>query len=485
MARASAGGVVTDGNPAVPDEFAVGSVVAGYKLEGRIGRGGMAVVYRAHDARLDRRVALKILAPGLALDDAFRQRFIRESRAAAAVDHPHIIPVFEAGEANGVLFIAMRYVQGGDVGSLLDSARPLSPRRVSSIISQVASALDAAHDRGLVHRDVKPTNMLLDSRPDRGEADHVYLSDFGLSKPSLAATGLTSTRQFLATLDYVSPEQIEGRPVDGRADQYALACAAFELLSGTPPFRRDEGLAVMFAQLSEPPPPVTVRREELSDAVDSVLAKAMAKAPDDRYGTCRDFAAALHAALGLPPAVTDEQAPSAPVQRSATEISMPARPATELAGQHPATVAAEQQRAADRGYQAAPLTEETSNPGHRPTRPGLTEPTGPAESAPADPTGRRSRLVVVLVACVVALGIGGGAYAIVSHGTGARPQSHPRSHPPAVVTALTAPGCDTATAAAQQLSNVTSQTIPTSGKPFDVAVAPTGGWSFVSENTGT
>jgi serine/threonine protein kinase len=303
---------VSNENPAGADEFAIGSVVAGYQLEGRIGRGGMAVVYRAHDVRLDRWVALKILAPGFALDDAFRQRFIRESRAAAAVDHPHIIPVFEAGEDHGVLFIAMRYVQGGDVGSLLARAGALSPRRLSSIISQVASALDAAHDHGLVHRDVKPANMLLDGRAGSGAADHVYLSDFGLSKQSLAATGLTSTDQFLGTLDYVAPEQIQGRPVDGRADQYALACAAFELLSGTPPFRRDEGLAVVYAHLSEPPPSLTARRAGLPDAVDRVLAKAMAKAPDDRYRTCRDFAASLHAALGLQPATTDDSDEFAP-----------------------------------------------------------------------------------------------------------------------------------------------------------------------------
>ena len=240
--------------PSGSGDFEVGSQIAGYRLEEQIGRGGMAVVYRALDLRLDRHVALKILAPGLALDDAFRQRFIRESRAAAAVDHPHIIPVFEAGEADGVLFIAMRYVHGGDVRTLLDAEGALSAVRAADIITQVASALDAAHSHGLVHRDVKPGNMLLDSTSGSGRQDHVYLSDFGLSKQSLSVTGLTSTGQFLGTLDYVAPEQIEGRPVDGRADLYALACASFEILCGTPPFRRDQGLAVVWAQLSEAPP---------------------------------------------------------------------------------------------------------------------------------------------------------------------------------------------------------------------------------------
>ena len=250
---------------------AIGSQIAGYRLEGQIGRGGMAVVYRAYDPRLDRYVALKILAPGLAPDDAFRQRFIRESRAAAAVDHPNIIPVFDAGEANGVLFIAMRFVQGGDVRTLLDTEGPLPAARAADITSQVASALDAAHARGLVHRDVKPGNMLLDATAGGGRQDHVYLSDFGLSKQSLSQTGLTAQGQFLGTLDYVAPEQVEGRPVDGRADLYALACAAFELLAGAPPFKRDEGLAVVWAKLSEPPPPLSPRRADLPAAIDDVM----------------------------------------------------------------------------------------------------------------------------------------------------------------------------------------------------------------------
>src|SRR6185437_7465132 len=209
-----------------PGEFAVGALVAGYRLEEQIGRGGMAVVYRAHDLRLERDVAMKILAPALAQDEAFRQRFIRESRAAAAVDDAHIIPVYEAGDASGILFIAMRFVRGGDVRSLVDREGPLAPAKATEIISQVSSALDAAHARGLVHRDVKPANMLLEASPDRDRPDHVYLADFGLTKAALGApaSGLTATGQFLGTLDYVAPEQIEGRPVDGRTDLYALAC---------------------------------------------------------------------------------------------------------------------------------------------------------------------------------------------------------------------------------------------------------------------
>ena len=272
-----------------------GSRVAGYLLEEQVGAGGIAVVFRARDERLGRLVALKILPPGLAADAEFRQRFLRESRAAAAVDDPHIIPVFEAGEAGGVLFIAMRYVPGGDVRRLVQREGPLPAGRAAAIISAVASALDAAHAAGLVHRDVKPANMLLDARA--GRPDHVYLSDFGLSKAG--AVGLTRPGQFLGTLDYVAPEQLEGGEVAGRADQYALGCSAFELLVGAPPFRRDQPSVVMYAQVS--PPLLTSLRPDLPPAVDAVLARALAQAAGDRYGTCREFADALRGALGLPP----------------------------------------------------------------------------------------------------------------------------------------------------------------------------------------
>ena len=187
----------------------------------------------------------------------------------------------------------MRYVRVADVGSLVSRLGPLPPGRAAEIILQVASALEAAHGSGLVHRDVKPANMLLDASGVGDRPDHVYLSDFGLSKASLAVSGLTASGQFLGTLGYISPEQIEGKPVDGRADEYSLACAAFELLSGVPPFHRQEAMTVMYAQLHEPPPPLTARRPGLSPAVDQVLATALAKNPGQRYASCREFAGAL------------------------------------------------------------------------------------------------------------------------------------------------------------------------------------------------
>jgi serine/threonine-protein kinase len=272
-----------------------GSRVAGYLLEKLAGVGGMAVVYRARDERLGRVVALKLLAG----DEVVRKRFVREARAVAAVDHPHIIPVYEAGEAEGVLFIAMRFVAGDDLRVVVSREGALRPRRAAAFISPVASALDAAHDAGLVHRDVKPANMLVDVGPGRPE--HVYLSDFGVARGVMSSSGLTRAGQFLGTPDYAAPEQISGRDVDGRADQYALACVAYTLLSGTVLFRREVPMAVLYAHLSVPPPRLTVARPELPDAVNQVLARALAKEPDDRYDSCGAFADALREALGLEP----------------------------------------------------------------------------------------------------------------------------------------------------------------------------------------
>jgi serine/threonine protein kinase len=312
--------------PTVRGRLTPGAMLEGYRCEEEIGRGGMAVVYRAYDDHLDRRVALKVLAPELARDEVFRARFTQESRIAAATEHPHIIPVFAAGEADGMLYIAMRYVPDGDVRALIDRVGPLPAARACALIAQAASALDAAHARGLVHRDVKPTNMLLEISTDSSQPDHLYLSDFGLAKPSAAASGLTMTGQFFGTVDYVAPEQIQGQPLDGRADQYALACTSFEMLSGQPPFKRENGMAVISAQLSEPPPSLTALRPDLPAAVDRVIAKAMAKSRSDRYERCFDFAEALTAACrpgaaGRGPAV-------AGVPHPPTQLATPPAPAT-------------------------------------------------------------------------------------------------------------------------------------------------------------
>ncbi|MFF7313640.1 protein kinase [Streptomyces sp. NPDC008137] len=278
-----------------PSEL-LGQQIAGYRIEKEIGRGGMAVVYRARDLRLERTVALKLLAPELARNDTFRRRFTHESRAAAAIDHPHIVPVFEAGETDGVLYIAMRYVVGSDLRHLLDREGPLSPATTLRLAAQVASALDAAHDHGLVHRDVKPGNILVARGTDSDHPEHAYLTDFGLTKKSLSLTGFTTVGQFVGTLDYVAPEQISGRPVDARCDVYGFGCVVYEILAGHPPFRRDDDMALLWAHQYDEAPPLTEARPDIDPRADAVLAKALAKSPDDRYPSCLAFVAALRAA---------------------------------------------------------------------------------------------------------------------------------------------------------------------------------------------
>ncbi|WP_282204453.1 serine/threonine-protein kinase [Kitasatospora fiedleri] len=296
-----------------------GRTLAGYRLEHVLGRGGMAVVYRAEDLRLGRTVAVKLLAPELARNENFRQRFVRESHVAASLDHPNIVPVYDAGEAEGVLYLAMRYVRGRDLRALLDRQGPLTAAQTVRIAVQVASALDAAHAHDLVHRDVKPGNVLIAEGTDPDRPEHAYLTDFGLTKKSLSLTGLTSVGQFVGTLDYVAPEQISGKPVDGRCDVYSLGCVVFEMLTGGPPYRRDDDLALLWAHLNDPPPDVRERRADLPAEVGAVLERAMAKRPDARYGSCLEFVAALRAA-------TDPRSAPRPASREAPRGARPAAP---------------------------------------------------------------------------------------------------------------------------------------------------------------
>ena len=275
----------------VSDDPRVGTELAGYRIESLLGWGGMGVVYLAEDLRLKRRVALKLLAAGLAEDGSFRDRFLRESELAASIDHPNIVPIYEAGTTEDLLFIAMRYVEGRDLRERLQQGR-LDPADAIGILAQLASALDAAHSRGLVHRDVKPSNVLLDTgtRPDG--SDHVYLADFGLTKRVSEKTGIGDEGNVLGTIEYVAPEQIAGEEIDGRADVYSLGCVLYECLVGQAPFRRDSDLAVVFAHLEAEPPVPSAERPELPAALDAVLARALAKDPEQRYSTCREFARA-------------------------------------------------------------------------------------------------------------------------------------------------------------------------------------------------
>ena len=268
--------------------------VPGYRVEALIGRGGMGEVYRAVDERLGRPVALKVLTDSLAADERYRARLLEESRRAASLDHPNVVPVYEAGEADGLLFIAMRYVTGTDLRALLRREGALEPERAIAIAAQVADALDAAHRRSLVHRDVKPSNVLLDHADGR---EHAYLADFGLTQST--ADRLPADGRFTGTVDYVAPEQIRGDAVDGRADQYGLACLLFECLTGDVPYRSGSGVGALFAHLEEPVPLVGDRRVGLPAELDEVFARALAKSPGDRFEACTAFVDGARGALGI------------------------------------------------------------------------------------------------------------------------------------------------------------------------------------------
>jgi hypothetical protein len=274
-------------------DFGPGDVFAGHRIEAVAGRGGMGVVYRAIQLDLDRPVALKVIAPHLAQDEAFRERFVAESRIAAAIDHPHVLPIYYAGSSDGTLYIAMRFVDGSDLRHVIRADGAVEPGRAARIVDQVGGALDAAHARGLIHRDIKPANVLL------GPGDHAYLTDFGLTKRLGASTGLSRSGQWVGTLGYVAPEQIRGERIDARADVYALGCVLFHALTGQAPYLRETEEATLWSHLHDPPPPASMLTPGVPEAFDAVVARALAKDPEERYPSAGDLGrAALAAAAG-------------------------------------------------------------------------------------------------------------------------------------------------------------------------------------------
>ncbi len=282
------------------------AIIAGYRIEGLLGRGGMGIVYRATQLALDRPVALKLIATERAGDPVFRERFVAESRIAASIEHANVIPVYEAGEDDGLLFIAMRLVEGFDLRQLLDRTGPLATERAAMVIMQLGGALDAAHTHGLVHRDVKPANVLLTA----DQPEHAYLTDFGVAKHVGSLTGITKVGQWVGTLDYLAPEQIRGEGLDARADVYALACLLYECLTGAPPYSRDSEAATMWAHVSAPPPAPSSVRQGLSVEIDAVLARGMAKDPALRFASASELGRACARALGVAiPAHPDPPAP--------------------------------------------------------------------------------------------------------------------------------------------------------------------------------
>ena len=292
----------------------VGEAFGGYTIESLLGRGGMGTVYLATHARLGRKAALKVIASELAHEEDFRARFLRESQLAASLDHPNVIPIYDADEVEGVLYLAMRYVSGPSLQALIRERGSLSQAETLGIAEQIGGALDAAHRAGLVHRDVKPANILV-AEP----GDHAYLCDFGLAKLT-SSKGTTQTGSFLGTVDYCAPEQIQGRPLDGRADIYSLGCVLFHCLTGEAPFTRETDFAVLQAHLAEPPPILSDVRSDLPRLLDEVIITAMAKEPGGRYATAGELASDFRKAIRGVAQPTDPDATrAAPVPPTRTQ----------------------------------------------------------------------------------------------------------------------------------------------------------------------
>jgi serine/threonine protein kinase len=366
-------------------ELSEGDRFAGYRIEQLLGRGGMGVLYLAVEPGLERRVALKLIAPEAAADEVFARRFAEESRIAASIEHPNVVPIYAAGEEDGVPFIAMRYVSGSDLGKRVAREGCLEPALAAALIAQVGNGLDAIHAAGLVHRDVKPANVLLAGTA--GE-DHAYITDFGVARNVATESGLTQTGRFVGTLDYVAPEQISGAEIDARVDVYALGCLLYKLLIGEVPFPKDGEAARLYAHLNDPPPAPSLHVPALPMALDDVVIRAMSKEPGDRYPSAGDLGRAAVAALsGDRPTLPERTvATGAAAIRESPSIEPPTVPAS-------------------RGGEPPPGQDvETARlPGSKPSLPSLGRSAGRRRLAVlAGVTA-----IVALVLAVVALGGGG------------------------------------------------------------------------------
>jgi serine/threonine protein kinase len=385
-------------------------VFAGYWIDCLIDRGGMGVVYKAMDVDLDRAVALKLIAPEYTEDETAATRFKTESRLAASLEHPNIVPVHRGGEENGVLYLAMRFVPGTNLRRIVNRG-PVALDVTADILTQIAGALDAAHARGMVHRDVKPANILIS---DETAHTHAYLTDFGLTKRPGSTGNLTGTGLWVGTADYVAPEQIQGETIDGRADVYSLGCVLYEMLTGAVPYPKDGDIAKLWAHISNPPPQPTSARRDLVPAFDEIVARATAKDRDERYATAGEMAAAVREAVALQQQQQVQGQYSGDTRFVPAPVSMPSEPApppfsTPPASTPPASVPAAAMSAAH----GAPSTPASTPPA---APPPPSDPSGYAPQPP--PPGRRRSLTplialaaVVLagiVVAVVALGSGGG-----------------------------------------------------------------------------
>jgi serine/threonine protein kinase len=392
------------------DDPRIGTTLGNYRIERLIGEGGMGVVYLAQHLRMNlRKAALKVLAPKYADDPDFRERFIRESDLAGTLEHPSIIPVFDAGEDGGVLYCAMRYVDGIDLKEEIERSNPLDPAVALDVLGHVASALDFAHQHGLVHRDVKPGNVMLEGS---GPTRRVFLTDFGLVKRMRSDSTGTQLGLFLGTLDYAAPEQVQAVPVDGRTDEYALCAVLVECLTGEPPFVGETEAQLIGAHLTQSPPSVSARRPELPAALDAVVARGMAKEKELRFGTCTELIAAARTALA----------------RHAAAPAGTFRPATEVAFPPPLAEAAP--RAAQPQRPVAPLPE-------GPTRP-VARPGSPSPQAPVA-AGRRRRDPLVVAIALLILASAVGFLVAADQGTGPGSKHSPRASSPGAAAVATSP----------------------------------------------
>ncbi|MGW6422853.1 protein kinase domain-containing protein [Nocardia sp. NPDC055053] len=360
-----------------------GGVFAGYTIERLLGRGGMGSVYLARHPRLPRRTAMKLLNRELFFDTEIRARFEREADLVAQLEHPNIVTVYDRGVEDDQLWISMRYIDGADAASL---SSPVDPARAVRIVAETAAALDFAHSRGVLHRDVKPANILLEPVDD---SERVYLTDFGIARlHNDNAAKLTQTGTFTATLAFASPEQLSGIALDGRADQYSLACTLFRLLTGTTPFDAANPVAVIQGHLQQPPPPASTLRSDLPPALDVVLARGMAKRPEERFASCAEFAAAAGQALADPTAGRPFPA-SAQTRTYPPNSPYTPAPGYPVAGRAPFTgsdAGAGPNAWPATGTPSWPGAQQASSPGApQPSSPGMQQPSWPGSQQPSGP----------------------------------------------------------------------------------------------------
>ncbi len=458
----------------------VGEEFAGYRLLSVLGRGGMSIVFRAENPRLGNVIALKVLDPELANNDVFRSRFLEESRIAASMNHPNVIPIHDTGSSDGLLYIAMRYVSGTDLRQMLKQRGVLPTDETVFLLSQAARALDAAHRRGLVHRDVKPANLLIERGTDEGDPEHVYLTDFGITKHMDGVSGLTSAGALLGTIDYIAPEQVRGMSVLGMADQYSLGCVLYECLTGRLPYEKDFGTAIMWAHVEEPPIPATRARPGLPPGIDDVFAKVLAKLPGDRYDSCRSFMNDAGHALGL----------SEPMPGSGSIGMMPGSGAvpypTELAGGYSSSEPS-RDRYESRGDPTSSWPVSQPLPPPPTTADPIVAPPGPGRPGGHRRRGRGGAWLVAALALLLVAGAAAGVTLVLTGGHKNSGASGGSSASRSATSAGSATASGSASSSGSATGSAAGVPLPTvAGKvtvgqsPNYIAVAPNGKFAYIT-----